>query len=113
MVLRIGTRGSQLALTQTGMVADAIAAATPSVTCELVRITTTGDVRRTDDVVGIERPEAPGVEPTVCLARLANADHRTRRCGVQGAPALAAAPPADLGKVLANISFHASIVTRL
>lgn len=53
MILRIGTRGSQLALTQTGMVADAIAAATPSVTCELVRITTTGDVRRTESLPDI------------------------------------------------------------
>jgi hydroxymethylbilane synthase len=53
LVLRIGTRGSQLALTQTGMVADAIAAATPSVTCELVRITTTGDVRRTESLPDI------------------------------------------------------------
>ena len=41
-VLRIGTRGSALALTQTGMVADDLADAT-GVTTELVTITTDGD----------------------------------------------------------------------
>ncbi|MCP2637691.1 hydroxymethylbilane synthase [Microbacterium sp. HD4P20] len=40
--LRIGTRGSALALTQTGMVADDLADAT-GVTAELVTITTAGD----------------------------------------------------------------------
>lgn len=40
--LRIGTRGSTLALTQTGMVADDLAAAT-GVSTELVTITTDGD----------------------------------------------------------------------
>jgi hydroxymethylbilane synthase len=40
--LRIGTRGSALALTQSGMVADAVTAAT-GVSVELVRITTRGD----------------------------------------------------------------------
>lgn len=40
--LRIGTRGSTLALTQTGMVADDLAAAT-GVSTELVTITTEGD----------------------------------------------------------------------
>ena len=41
-VLRIGTRGSTLALTQTGMVADDLADATGATT-ELVTITTDGD----------------------------------------------------------------------
>ena len=40
--LRIGTRGSALALTQTGMVADDLSAAT-GVTTELITITTAGD----------------------------------------------------------------------
>lgn len=40
--LRIGTRGSTLALTQTGMVADDLAAAT-GISTELVTITTDGD----------------------------------------------------------------------
>ena len=40
--LRIGTRGSTLALTQTGMVADDLADAY-GVTTELVTITTDGD----------------------------------------------------------------------
>lgn len=43
--LRIGTRGSALALTQTGMVADAITAATGRPT-ELITITTQGDRSR-------------------------------------------------------------------
>jgi hydroxymethylbilane synthase len=42
--LRIGTRGSTLATTQTGMVADQLAALT-GLDVELVRITTDGDVR--------------------------------------------------------------------
>ena len=46
--IRIGTRGSALALAQTGHVAEAIAAACPGLTYELVRITTTGD-RRTKE----------------------------------------------------------------
>jgi len=53
VILRIGTRASQLALTQTGMMAAAIAAATPGVSCELVHITTTGDVRRTESLPDI------------------------------------------------------------
>jgi len=53
MNLRIGTRASKLALTQSQMVADSIAAATPGVTCTLIHITTTGDVRRTESLPDI------------------------------------------------------------
>ena len=46
-LLRIGTRGSKLALTQAGLVRDALAAAVPALAApgaiEIVRITTTGD----------------------------------------------------------------------
>lgn len=41
--LRIGTRGSRLAVAQTGLVAEALRAACPGLTCEIVRITTQGD----------------------------------------------------------------------
>ena len=41
--LRIGSRGSRLALAQAQGVADALAAACPGLACEIVRITTTGD----------------------------------------------------------------------
>ena len=41
--IRIGSRGSTLALAQTRLVADALAAARHGLTCEIVRITTTGD----------------------------------------------------------------------
>lgn len=41
--LRIGTRGSRLALAQTQIVADALRAACPGLACETVRITTRGD----------------------------------------------------------------------
>lgn len=43
LTIRIGTRGSALALVQSEMVASAIRARTPGVTVELVRITTRGD----------------------------------------------------------------------
>ena len=47
-LLRLGTRGSKLALTQTGLVRDALAAAVPALsapgTIEIVAIKTTGDV---------------------------------------------------------------------
>ncbi len=45
--IRIGTRASKLALTQSSWVADALAAAHPGLACELVHITTTGDRQRT------------------------------------------------------------------
>lgn len=43
MKLRIGTRGSQLALKQTNMVADALRAAHPDLTVEIIEILTSGD----------------------------------------------------------------------
>jgi len=47
-LLRLGTRGSKLALTQTGLVRDALAAAVPALSApgaiEIVAIKTTGDV---------------------------------------------------------------------
>lgn len=43
--LRIGTRGSQLALTQTGLVRDLLAQAWPDLEIELVEILTSGDWR--------------------------------------------------------------------
>jgi len=43
--IRIGTRASALAHAQTGLVANALAAARPGLACEIVRITTTGDRR--------------------------------------------------------------------
>lgn len=49
--LRIGTRASQLAITQTGWVADLLRAAGADV--ELVQITTRGDVRQDAPVSGI------------------------------------------------------------
>ena len=42
-LLRIGTRGSQLALAQTKIIADTISASWPDVNIEIVKITTTGD----------------------------------------------------------------------
>lgn len=42
--LRLGTRGSRLAMTQSGWVADALRAANPGLEVELVEIRTTGDV---------------------------------------------------------------------
>lgn len=42
-ILRIGTRGSQLALTQTHQVVDALRAAHPSLEMEIVEILTSGD----------------------------------------------------------------------
>src|SRR5215218_4083592 len=43
VVLRLGTRGSLLARTQSQLVADAIERASPGVRVELVILTTTGD----------------------------------------------------------------------
>ena len=47
-LLKIGTRGSKLALTQTGLVRDALAAAVPALAApgaiEIVVIRTTGDM---------------------------------------------------------------------
>ena len=45
MRLRVGTRGSALALAQSGLVAEALEAAEPGLSVELVPITTTGDER--------------------------------------------------------------------
>lgn len=44
MRIKIGTRGSKLALTQTNMVKDMIEDANPNVSCEIVVIKTKGDV---------------------------------------------------------------------
>ncbi|WP_029145309.1 hydroxymethylbilane synthase [Microbacterium luticocti] len=46
MTLRVGTRGSALAVAQTQLVADALAAALGGVDVEIVRITTHGDTSR-------------------------------------------------------------------
>lgn len=46
MKIRIGTRGSELALTQTGLVARAIEENLPGISVELVTIKTTGDLRQ-------------------------------------------------------------------
>ncbi|MEA2347766.1 MAG: hydroxymethylbilane synthase [Thermoleophilaceae bacterium] len=43
MTLRLGTRGSALALAQAGMVRDALVAANPGLSAELVQIKTSGD----------------------------------------------------------------------
>lgn len=51
--LRVGTRGSQLALTQTGMVIDALRAAHPSLDVERVIIQTEGDRRRRASLLAI------------------------------------------------------------
>lgn len=47
MILRLGSRGSRLALTQAGLAAAALRAACPGVEIALVPITTTGDLDRT------------------------------------------------------------------
>ncbi len=44
--LRVGTRGSKLALTQTGMVVDALRAKHPELTIQIVEIRTTGDKKQ-------------------------------------------------------------------
>ena len=49
----IGTRGSALALAQTTMVAEALVAAWPGLTYELVRITTTGDRKTKENLAEI------------------------------------------------------------
>lgn len=43
MRLKVGTRASKLAMVQTHMFVDAVEAACPSITCEIVPMTTTGD----------------------------------------------------------------------
>lgn len=45
-ILRVGTRGSALALTQTGQVISTIEALTPGLKCECVVIKTSGDARQ-------------------------------------------------------------------
>jgi len=51
--LRIGTRGSPLALAQSRLVADALAEAHPGLACQLVRIATAGDRRRAEPLPAI------------------------------------------------------------
>ena len=51
--VRIGTRGSRLALVQAGIVAGALRAAHPGVQFEVVTITTKGDANRTAPVAAI------------------------------------------------------------
>ena len=51
--IRVGTRGSELALTQTGLVIDALKEASPDVAFELVVIRTTGDKDRRQDVASL------------------------------------------------------------
>lgn len=64
--LRIGTRGSALALAQTRLVAEALAAADPDAQVEMVAIRTSGDERTADRPSGERRtagppsPAAPG-----------------------------------------------------
>lgn len=48
--LRVGTRGSALALTQTSLVSDWLAATFPGTEVETVRIRTTGDIRSNDPI---------------------------------------------------------------
>jgi hydroxymethylbilane synthase len=56
--IRIGTRGSALALAQTGQMADRLAAALPGVRVEIVTVKTRGDH---DRVTPLARFSAPGV----------------------------------------------------
>ncbi len=51
--IRVGTRGSKLALIQTGLVIDALKEASPDVAFELVVIRTTGDKDRRQDVASL------------------------------------------------------------
>lgn len=51
--IRVGTRGSELALTQTGLVIDALKEASPDVAFELVVIRTTGDKDRRQDIASL------------------------------------------------------------
>jgi hydroxymethylbilane synthase len=51
--IRIGTRASKLALTQTQWVADALMAAHPGLACEIVHITTAGDRQRAQPLPAI------------------------------------------------------------
>jgi len=46
MKIKIGTRGSNLALTQTNMVANSIKEKFPQVEVEIIIIKTTGDIKR-------------------------------------------------------------------
>ncbi len=52
-VIKIGTRGSELALTQTGHVIDALKKANPGTTFELIIIKTTGDRDKRHDIASL------------------------------------------------------------
>ncbi len=69
--LRLGTRGSQLALTQAGIVADRLTAAAPGVQVDLVTITTDGD---RDQSTPLDEGERPGWFTTAIQEALQRGD---------------------------------------
>ncbi len=69
--LRLGTRGSQLALTQAGIVADRLTAAAPGVQVDLVTITTDGD---RDQSTPLDEGERPGWFTTAIQQALQRGD---------------------------------------
>jgi hydroxymethylbilane synthase len=70
LVIKVGTRGSELALTQTGNVIDDLKDANPNVTFELVIIKTTGDIDQRQDLTSL------GVGVFVRELEAALLDHR-------------------------------------
>lgn len=69
--LRIGTRGSKLALIQANLVADALVAAHPGLEVELITITTHGDA---DQSSSLSRGEGQGWFTSVIQEALSNAE---------------------------------------
>jgi len=80
VALRIGTRGSALALTQAGMVAERLRAHTPALDVELVAIRTSGDegVRPAPDALGDKSDFVKEIEEALLDGRADLAVHSAK-----------------------------------